>query len=77
VENIFEGPVVERHPFQGTMVFDPGGFRISVLYMEWPEDEPLKLGLRSRDVLVAIQPPHGLSAQNVLFKSHSCFVLKG
>jgi molybdate transport system ATP-binding protein len=65
VENIFEGPVVEKHPSQGTMVFDPGQLRISVPYIDWPEDKPLKLGLRSRDVLVAIQQPHGLSAQNV------------
>ena len=66
VENDFQGVVTEKHPADGTMICDLDGCWVTVPYADWPENQPLRLGLRSRDILISNQPLHGLSAQNVL-----------
>ena len=66
VENEFQGTITEKHQADGTMVCCIGGCKVIVPYTEWPEERPLRLGLRSRDVLISNQRLHGLSAQNIL-----------
>jgi len=67
-ENVFECTVVGQHPEQGTMTCRLAG---STLEIEAPlsrvdPTQPLRLGIRAGDILVATSPPHGLSARNVL-----------
>jgi molybdate transport system ATP-binding protein len=66
VENLFEGTVKQRSPELGTMSCDLGGCQVEVPYADWPEGRPVRFGLRSRDILVGVEKPSGLSAQNVL-----------
>ncbi len=66
VENIFDAQILEKHPERGTMTCDAGGCHLEVAYLDWPSDKALRIGLRSGDILLAVQLPEGLSAQNVL-----------
>jgi molybdate transport system ATP-binding protein len=66
VENLFDVRVVERNPERGTLTCDAGGCRLEIPYGDWPVDRPLRVGLRSGDILLAVSPPEGLSAQNIL-----------
>jgi molybdate transport system ATP-binding protein len=66
VENLFDVRVVERNPERGTLTCDAGGCRLEIPYGDWPEDRPIRVGLRSGDILLAVSPPEGLSAQNIL-----------
>jgi len=67
-ENIFECSVVGSHPEQGTMTCRIAG---SVVDIEVPlsrvdSSQPLQVGIRAGDILVASSAPTGLSARNVL-----------
>ena len=66
VENLFDVCILERNPDRGTLTCDAGGCRLEIPYGEWPVDRPLRVGLRSGDILLAVSPPEGLSAQNIL-----------
>ena len=66
VENEFRGIVTEKHLGDGTMICSLDGCRVVIPYTEWPQNRPLRLGLRSRDILVSNEPLRGLSAQNIL-----------
>jgi molybdate transport system ATP-binding protein len=66
VENLFDVRILERNPERGTLTCDAGGCRLEIPYGEWPVDRPLRVGLRSGDILLAVSPPEGLSAQNIL-----------
>jgi molybdate transport system ATP-binding protein len=66
VENLFDVRVVERNPERGTLTCDAGGCRLEIPYGDWPIDGLLRVGLRSGDILLAVSPPEGLSAQNIL-----------
>jgi molybdate transport system ATP-binding protein len=66
VENLFDVRVVGRNPERGTLTCDAGGCRLEIPYGDWPIDQPLRVGLRSGDILLAVSPPAGLSAQNIL-----------
>jgi molybdate transport system ATP-binding protein len=66
-ENIFECAFVAEHPEQGTMTCRVAG---STLDLEAPlsrvdRSRPLRIGIRAGDILLASQPPQGLSARNV------------
>jgi molybdate transport system ATP-binding protein len=66
VENLFEVRIVGRNPERGTLTCDAAGCKLEIPYGDWPLDQPLRVGLRSGDILLAILPPEGLSAQNIL-----------
>jgi len=66
VENLFDVRIMERNPERGTLTCDAGGCRLEIPYGDWPGDRPLRVGLRSGDILLAVSPPEGLSAQNIL-----------
>lgn len=66
VENLFDARIVARNPEQGTLTCETGGCKLEIPYGEWPADRPLRVGLRSGDILLAVLRPEGLSAQNVL-----------
>ena len=66
VENLFDVRIVGRNPERGTLTCDAGGCRLEIPYGDWPIDQSLRVGLRSGDILLAVSPPKGLSAQNIL-----------
>ena len=66
VENIFQAAIIEKNPERGTMTCDLGGCRVEVPYTDWSASKPLRVGLRSGDILLAVQKPLGVSAQNIL-----------
>jgi molybdate transport system ATP-binding protein len=66
VENLFDVRVVGRNPERGTLTCDAGDCRLEIPYGDWPTDRSLRVGLRSGDILLAVSPPEGLSAQNIL-----------
>lgn len=66
VENLFDVRIVGRNPERGTLTCDAGGCRLEIPYGDWPVDRSLRIGLRSGDILLAVSPPEGLSAQNIL-----------
>ena len=66
VENIFEGTIVSKSLQQGIMRCEVQGVQLEVPYTDWPNNVPLRFGLRSKDILLSNRKPSGLSAQNVL-----------
>jgi len=66
VENVFDAELVSQHPERGTMTCRVGTCQLEVPYTEWPEGKVLKLGIRSGDIMLALEIPAGLSAQNIL-----------
>ncbi|MSO21908.1 MAG: molybdenum ABC transporter ATP-binding protein [Acidobacteria bacterium] len=66
VENLFKVRILQRNPERGTLTCDAGGCRLEIPYSDWPMDRPLRVGLRSGDILLAVSPPEWLSAQNIL-----------
>ncbi|HUI84140.1 MAG TPA: molybdenum ABC transporter ATP-binding protein [Candidatus Binatia bacterium] len=67
-ENIFDCVVLADHPQQGTMTCRIAG---SMLDLEVPLSrvdvtQPLRVGIRAGDILLASVAPQGLSARNVL-----------
>ena len=66
VENIFDCRIVQAYPERGTMRCDLEGCQIEIPYTHGFENQPLRFGLRSGDILLAVDKPQGLSAQNVL-----------
>ena len=70
-ENIFDCSAVASHPEQGTMTCRITG---SALQIEVPltrvdPSQPLQVGIRAGDILLASVAPQGLSARNVLYGS--------
>ncbi|MGB8509686.1 MAG: ATP-binding cassette domain-containing protein, partial [Pyrinomonadaceae bacterium] len=71
VENIFKGKVIKRFEDAGTMIVElsvkPGvDCRIEVPLSRVKENESITLAIRSGDILLATERPHGISARNVL-----------
>jgi molybdate transport system ATP-binding protein len=67
-ENLFDGTVIERHLEQGTMACRLANSHVD---LEVPLtrvglDEPIRVGIRAGDILIATALPHGLSARNVI-----------
>lgn len=66
-ENIFPAIVVERRVSAGTMhVRLTGSSEIEVPLTPAQEGDTLRIAIRAGDVLLANQPPHGISARNIL-----------
>lgn len=66
-ENIFDCAFVAAHPEQGTMTCNVVGTNLN---LEAPlsridGSRPLRIGIRAGDILLASQPPQGLSARNI------------
>ena len=73
-ENIFECSAIGSHAEQGTMTCRING---SALQIEVPltrvdPSQPLHVGIRAGDILLASVAPQGLSARNVLYGSINC-----
>jgi len=66
-ENLFPGRVVEHDEEGGvTLVEVTGGLRVAApLQLERAVGAVVTVAIRGEDVLIAIEPPHGLSARNV------------
>ncbi len=67
-ENVFEGTVVERHTEQGTMTCRITGSQVDleVPLTRVDLEQPIRVGIRAGDILVATSPPQGLSARNLI-----------
>jgi molybdate transport system ATP-binding protein len=69
-ENLLQCEIVSEHPEQGTMSCRISGTEVSI---EAPltrvTAQPLVLGIRAGDILLAAEQPHGISARNVLLGS--------
>ena len=66
VENQYEGVVVERLPALGSMACRVGSVTVTLPLGEAGEGERAAFGVRASEVIVAVEEPRGLSAQNVL-----------
>jgi len=67
-ENVFDCYVIERHPEQGTMSCRITGspVELEVPLTRITGRNSLRVGMRAGDIMVAIAPPQGLSARNVI-----------
>jgi molybdate transport system ATP-binding protein len=67
-ENIFACAVAERHPEQGTMTCNIARFKVTLEVPLTRIDgaQPVQVGIRAGDIMVATSSPQGLSARNVL-----------
>lgn len=66
VENRYEGIVVERWPTLGSMTSRIGEVTVTLPLGEAEEGEAIAFGVRANEVIVAVEEPRGLSAQNTL-----------
>ena len=66
-ENIFDGTVTAWHEETGTMSCHIGpGAQLEAPLGHAPVGDCVRIGIRAGDILLAIAPPQGLSARNVL-----------
>jgi molybdate transport system ATP-binding protein len=67
-ENVIDANVVGTRADAGTMECRPGGTAVDleVPYAPLPVGTPVRLAIRAGDILVATEPPRGLSARNVV-----------
>ena len=66
LENIFEGSITSIHEQQGTMTFRTGQIDIEVPLGLAKSGDHVHVGVSAHDVLLAIAPPQGLSARNII-----------
>ena len=66
VENVFQATVVRADRDLGVLVCDLGGVILEIPYAPLAEATGVRIGVRAGDVMLATQPPQGLSAGNVL-----------
>jgi molybdate transport system ATP-binding protein len=67
-ENLLEGHVLERDEIGGTMQVRIGssGPDLEVPIADLPSGSAVTVGIRAGDILIANEPPHGLSALNII-----------
>jgi molybdate transport system ATP-binding protein len=67
-ENIFDATVTAAHEERGTMTCRLAGHKadLETPLVRAEEGTRLRIGIRAGDILLAIRPPAGLSARNVL-----------
>ena len=67
-ENIFDARVTELHPTLGTMAcqIEGSSLELEVPLVAAEKSSLIRLGLRAGDILLAIAPPQGLSARNIV-----------
>ena len=66
VENVLEGRVVSLDQAAGVMTCDLGGVTLEAPYAPVEPGARVRIGVRAGDILLATEPPRGLSARNVL-----------
>lgn len=66
VENLFRGLVTARWLAEGTMRCRVGEIDMQTPLGDVEEGEPVTLGVRSQDILLATHRPEGISARNLL-----------
>jgi molybdate transport system ATP-binding protein len=67
-ENVFDGVVTERNPDVGTMhcTIAGGAAELEVPLSRGESGAPVRVAIRAGDILLAVEPPRGLSARNVI-----------
>ncbi len=66
-ENFFDGTITALHETHGTMTCRiADGVELEVPLARVAAGSPVRLAIRAGDILVATEPPHGLSARNVI-----------
>src|SRR5262249_51028023 len=67
-ENVFDGVVTERRPDVGTMHCTIAGSatELEVPLSRGEPGAPVRVAVRAGDILLAVEPPRGLSARNVI-----------
>ncbi len=67
-ENMFDATVVEMHEHHGTMICQLGlsECRLEVPLISTSPGAAVRIAIRAGDVMIAAEPPRGLSARNVL-----------
>jgi len=66
LETLLEGRVVAQHPKNGTTEAEFGGFTLWLPTIDRDKGEPITVSVEASNVIVADEPPPGLSARNVL-----------
>lgn len=66
VETLLEGRVVGQHPASGLTEAAFPGFTLWLPTVDREKGEEIAVAIPASDVLVAAEPPHGLSARNVV-----------
>ena len=66
LENIFEGQITSKHEREGTMTFRTGRLDLEVPLSRTQLGKTVRVGVSAHDILLAIAPPQGLSARNVI-----------
>jgi molybdate transport system ATP-binding protein len=65
-ENIFDAVVEAAHEGRGTMTCSLGHVQLETPLVHAEVGSRLRVGIRAGDILLATQPPQGLSARNIL-----------
>ncbi|MGZ4816251.1 MAG: molybdenum ABC transporter ATP-binding protein [Terriglobales bacterium] len=66
LENVLEGTVTSTHPQQGTMTFRTGAVDLEIPLGRANSGDRVRVGVSAHDILLAVAPPQGLSARNVI-----------
>jgi molybdate transport system ATP-binding protein len=66
LENIFEGSITSIHEPLGTMTFHTGALDLEIPLGRAKPKDRVRVGISAHDILLAITPPQGLSARNIL-----------
>ena len=66
LENIFEGVIISTHEAQGTMTFRTGSLDLEIPLGRAKSGDHIRVGVSAHDILLAVAPPHGLSARNII-----------
>ena len=66
IENLYRGRVIALSPTDGTMECQIGDVCVVVPLADVAIMEEISLALRTSDVMIAVEEPRGISAQNVL-----------
>ena len=66
VENVLGGQVTALDQAAGVMTCDLDGVVLEVPFVAMEAGSRVRVGVRAGDILLAIEPPRGLSARNVL-----------
>jgi molybdate transport system ATP-binding protein len=66
LENVFDGAIVYTHETEGTMTFRTAQLDLEVPLGRQKTGERARVGISAHDVLLATQPPQGLSARNIV-----------
>lgn len=66
LENVLEGQITSLHEKDGTMTFRTGQIDLEVPLSRAQVGDRVRVGVGAHDILVAISPPQGLSARNII-----------